>query len=97
MISYDHSGHGDSASAPMNTYHIDQLATDLLVALGATGPLTLGSSEPLPAVDRPVSLFLRAQQPSTECKTLGMFECMGLHQLKPSHAAPMLHSCSRFS
>jgi pimeloyl-ACP methyl ester carboxylesterase len=44
IISYDHRGHGDSASAPMHTYHIDQLATDLadlLVALGVTGPLTL--------------------------------------------------------
>jgi pimeloyl-ACP methyl ester carboxylesterase len=44
IISYDHRGHGDSAAAPMHTYHIDQLATDLadlLVALGVTGPLTL--------------------------------------------------------
>jgi pimeloyl-ACP methyl ester carboxylesterase len=44
IISYDHRGHGDSASAPMHTYHIDRLAADLadlLVALGVTGPLTL--------------------------------------------------------
>jgi pimeloyl-ACP methyl ester carboxylesterase len=44
IISYDHRGHGDSAAAPMHTYHIDQLAADLadlLVALGVTGPLTL--------------------------------------------------------
>src|SRR3984885_7456072 len=40
IISYDPRGHGDSAAAPMHTYHIDQLA-DLLVALGVTGPLTL--------------------------------------------------------
>jgi pimeloyl-ACP methyl ester carboxylesterase len=44
IISYDHRGHGDSAAAPMHTYHIDRLAADLadlLVALGVTGPLTL--------------------------------------------------------
>ncbi len=44
IISYDHRGHGDSAAAPMHTYHIDQLAADLadlLVTLGVTGPLTL--------------------------------------------------------
>jgi pimeloyl-ACP methyl ester carboxylesterase len=44
IISYDHRGHGDSAAAPMHTYHIDQLAADLadlLVALGVTDPLTL--------------------------------------------------------
>jgi pimeloyl-ACP methyl ester carboxylesterase len=44
IITYDHRGHGDSAAAPMHTYHIDQLATDLadlLVALGVKGPLTL--------------------------------------------------------
>jgi pimeloyl-ACP methyl ester carboxylesterase len=44
IISYDHRGHGDSAAAPMYTYHIDQLAADLadlLVALDVTGPLTL--------------------------------------------------------
>ena len=44
IISYDHRGHGDSAAAPMRTYHIDRLAADLadlLAALGVTGPLTL--------------------------------------------------------
>ncbi|HXA91021.1 MAG TPA: alpha/beta hydrolase [Mycobacterium sp.] len=44
IISYDHRGHGDSAAAPMHTYHIDRLAADLadlLAALGLTGPLTL--------------------------------------------------------
>ncbi|HWT48100.1 MAG TPA: alpha/beta fold hydrolase, partial [Mycobacterium sp.] len=44
IISYDHRGHGDSAAAPMHTYHIDRLAADLadlLTALGVTGPLTL--------------------------------------------------------
>jgi hypothetical protein len=37
------------------------------------------------------------QTPSTECKTIGMFGCMGLHQLPLSRAAPMLQSRSRFS
>jgi pimeloyl-ACP methyl ester carboxylesterase len=44
IITYDHRGHGDSAAAPMNTYHIDRLAADLadlLAALGVAGPLTL--------------------------------------------------------
>jgi pimeloyl-ACP methyl ester carboxylesterase len=44
LISYDHRGHGRSASAPMSTYRIDQLADDLavvLTALDVTGPLTL--------------------------------------------------------
>ncbi|MDH6245570.1 alpha/beta hydrolase [Mycobacterium sp. OTB74] len=44
IISYDHRGHGDSAAAPMHTYHIDRLAADLadlLAALGVAGPLTL--------------------------------------------------------
>ncbi|WP_415624070.1 alpha/beta fold hydrolase [Mycobacterium intermedium] len=44
IISYDHRGHGDSASASMDTYRIDRLADDLanlLVALDVTGPLTL--------------------------------------------------------
>src|ERR1700722_6221387 len=44
IISYDHRGHGDSGAAPMHTYHIDRLATDLadlLVTLGVEGPLTL--------------------------------------------------------
>src|SRR6516162_4445692 len=43
IISYDHRGHGDSAAAPMHTYHIDRLAADLadlLAALDVTGPLT---------------------------------------------------------
>ncbi len=44
VIAYDHRGHGDSAGAPMRTYRIDQLATDLadvLHALNVTGPVTL--------------------------------------------------------
>lgn len=44
IISYDHRGHGRSASAPMSTYRIDQLADDLaqvLTALDVTRPLTL--------------------------------------------------------
>jgi pimeloyl-ACP methyl ester carboxylesterase len=44
IISYDHRGHGDSAAAPMHSYHIDRLAADLadlLAALGVAGPLTL--------------------------------------------------------
>lgn len=44
VIAYDHRGHGDSAGAPMHTYRIDQLATDLadvLHALNVTGPVTL--------------------------------------------------------
>jgi pimeloyl-ACP methyl ester carboxylesterase len=44
IISYDHRGHGRSASAPMNTYRVDQLADDLaqvLTTLDATGPVTL--------------------------------------------------------
>src|SRR3984885_10333164 len=44
IISYDHRGHGDSGAAPMHTYHIDRLATDLadlLVTLGVEGPLPL--------------------------------------------------------
>lgn len=42
IISYDHRGHGNSDSAPMNTLHIDQLADDLarvLTALGVGGPV----------------------------------------------------------
>jgi pimeloyl-ACP methyl ester carboxylesterase len=67
VISYDHRGHGRSASAPMNTYRIDQLADDLaqvLTALDVTGPLTLvghsmGGMAALaylsrPAADRPI-------------------------------------------
>ena len=38
IISYDHRGHGDSASAPMHTYHIDQLATDLRALASLTTP-----------------------------------------------------------
>ena len=44
VISYDHRGHGRSATAPLNTYRIEQLADDLaqvLTALDVTGPLTL--------------------------------------------------------
>lgn len=44
VIAYDHRGHGDSAGAPMHTYRIDQLATDLadvLLALNVVGPVTL--------------------------------------------------------
>jgi pimeloyl-ACP methyl ester carboxylesterase len=44
VITYDHRGHGRSATAPMNTYRIDQVADDLaqvLTALDVTGPLTL--------------------------------------------------------
>ncbi|HET7667234.1 MAG TPA: alpha/beta hydrolase, partial [Mycobacterium sp.] len=44
IITYDHRGHGRSSGAPMPTYRIDKLATDLaeiLTELGITGPLTL--------------------------------------------------------
>ncbi|MBO0882340.1 MAG: alpha/beta hydrolase [Mycobacterium sp.] len=67
VISYDHRGHGRSASAPMSTYRIDQLADDLaqvLTALEVSGPLTLvghsmGGMTALaylgrPAVERPI-------------------------------------------
>jgi pimeloyl-ACP methyl ester carboxylesterase len=67
VISYDHRGHGRSATAPMNTYRIDQLADDLaqvLTALDVTGPLTLvghsmGAMTALaylgrPAAERPI-------------------------------------------
>ena len=43
VINYDHRGHGQSESAPMSTYRIDQLADDLaqvLVALNVSGPTT---------------------------------------------------------
>jgi pimeloyl-ACP methyl ester carboxylesterase len=43
VINYDHRGHGQSGSAPMSTYRIDQLADDLahvLVALNVSGPTT---------------------------------------------------------
>jgi pimeloyl-ACP methyl ester carboxylesterase len=66
IISYDHRGHGDSAAAPMHTYHIDQLAADLadlLALLGVAGPLTLaghsmGGMAALAYLGRPA-----AQQP----------------------------------
>ncbi|WAJ48033.1 alpha/beta hydrolase (plasmid) [Mycobacterium sp. Aquia_216] len=44
VIAYDHRGHGQSGSAPISTYTIDQLADDLadvLVALDVRAPLTL--------------------------------------------------------
>ena len=44
IIAYDHRGHGESADAPMHTYHVDRLADDLadvLAALDVTSPLTL--------------------------------------------------------
>jgi pimeloyl-ACP methyl ester carboxylesterase len=40
VISYDHRGHGRSSGAPMSTYRIEQLASDLadvLVALEVSG------------------------------------------------------------
>lgn len=43
-ISYDHRGHGQSGSAPVGTYRVEQLADDLqqvLEALGVTGPVIL--------------------------------------------------------
>jgi pimeloyl-ACP methyl ester carboxylesterase len=44
IIAYDHRGHGNSACAPMRTYRIEQLASDLaevLTTLRVAGPLTL--------------------------------------------------------
>jgi pimeloyl-ACP methyl ester carboxylesterase len=44
VITYDHRGHGQSGQAPIRTYRIDQLASDLadvLAAMDITGPLTL--------------------------------------------------------
>jgi pimeloyl-ACP methyl ester carboxylesterase len=44
VISYDHRGHGQSGSAPMSTYSIEQCAADLarvLDALRVTGKVTL--------------------------------------------------------
>ena len=63
IISYDHRGHGDSGDAPMHTYRIERLADDLtevLVALGVTGPLTLvghsmGGMTALAYLGRPAS------------------------------------------
>jgi pimeloyl-ACP methyl ester carboxylesterase len=67
VISYDHRGHGRSSGAPMSTYRIEQLASDLadvLVALEVSGSVTLvghsmGGMVALtylgrPAADRPV-------------------------------------------
>jgi pimeloyl-ACP methyl ester carboxylesterase len=63
IISYDHRGHGDSGNASMHTYRIERLADDLselLVALGVTGPLTLvghsmGGMTALSYLGRPAS------------------------------------------
>ena len=44
VISYDHRGHGRSSCASADTYHIDQLASDLadvLTALNVSDPLTV--------------------------------------------------------
>lgn len=44
VLTYDHRGHGESDSAPVTTYSIEQLADDLddvLNALGGTGPVIL--------------------------------------------------------
>jgi pimeloyl-ACP methyl ester carboxylesterase len=44
VISYDHRGHGRSSGAPMSTYRIEQLASDLadvLIALEVSGSVTL--------------------------------------------------------
>lgn len=44
IVTYDHRGHGGSASAPMHTYRIDRLAADLadvLSALNVDGPVTI--------------------------------------------------------
>jgi pimeloyl-ACP methyl ester carboxylesterase len=67
VISYDHRGHGRSSGAPMSTYRIERLASDLadvLVALEVSGSVTLvghsmGGMVALtylgrPAADRPV-------------------------------------------
>ena len=77
IISYDHRGHGDSAAAPMHTYHIDRLAADLadlLAALGVAGPLTfaghsMGGMVPWPTLaapppsDRPNPMGLSSSPP----------------------------------
>jgi pimeloyl-ACP methyl ester carboxylesterase len=63
IVAYDHRGHGDSARAPMRTYRIDQLASDLaevLIALRVAGPLTLaghsmGGMAALAYLGRPAS------------------------------------------
>lgn len=67
IITYDHRGHGRSTAAPMSTYDVAQLASDLsdvLVAMDVTGPLTLAGHSmggmtalayfALPAARRPV-------------------------------------------
>ncbi|ORW24585.1 hypothetical protein AWC17_03275 [Mycobacterium nebraskense] len=44
IISYDHRGHGDSSSAPVRTYRVEQLADDLacvMTALAISGPCTV--------------------------------------------------------
>lgn len=44
VVAYDHRGHGDSDTAPVSTYTVEQLADDLhdvLGALGDTGPVIL--------------------------------------------------------
>lgn len=44
IISYDHRGHGRSTPAPVSSYNVQQLASDLselLAALDVTGPTTL--------------------------------------------------------
>jgi pimeloyl-ACP methyl ester carboxylesterase len=44
VVSYDHRGHGRSSDAHVDTYHIEQLASDLaevLYALDIGGPLTI--------------------------------------------------------
>ncbi|NNH69345.1 alpha/beta hydrolase [Nocardia uniformis] len=44
IVCYDHRGHGDSAAAPRQTYHLDQLGHDLrevLDTVAPTGPIVL--------------------------------------------------------
>ncbi|MGS2806362.1 alpha/beta fold hydrolase [Nocardia sp. MW-W600-9] len=44
VVCYDHRGHGDSATAPRQTYHLEQLGSDLrdvLDAVAPTGPVVL--------------------------------------------------------
>jgi pimeloyl-ACP methyl ester carboxylesterase len=63
VITYDHRGHGRSTGAPMSTYEISRLATDLaevLTAMQITGPLTLaghsmGGMTALAYLDRPAA------------------------------------------
>ncbi|PQM44707.1 Non-heme chloroperoxidase [Mycobacterium talmoniae] len=64
IIGYDHRGHGDSAEAPVHTYHVDRLAEDLaevLVALDVTGMVTfvghsMGGMTALAYLGRPAHL-----------------------------------------